>query len=156
MTLQAVSVKKSRIDMFTVLALDARAEQLTEKQSFDIGKKHEFAVENSSYQSDVDSDIFHDILLEQYTYDKLCGEENGTLGDPDSPLVEPLESSEQEDADDIDVEKNPLKEIVVKAVLDALRIKHQSGASVRTFEDVLEYGKKLFFLSLNEDVDVEV
>ena len=45
---------------------------------------------------------------------------------------------------------------MVKAVLDALRIKHQSGASVRTFEDVLEYGKKLFFLSLNEDVDVEV
>lgn len=69
--------------------------------------------------------------------------------------MEPLESGEQEDADDIDVEKNPLKEIVVKAVLDALRIKHQSGASVRTFEDVLEYGKKLFFLSLNEDVDVE-
>lgn len=117
---------------------------------------HEFAVENSSYQSDVDSDIFHDILLEQDTYDKLCGEENGTLRDPDSALVEPLDSSEQEDADDIDVEKNPLKEIVVKAVPDALRIKHQSGASVRTFEDVLEYGKKLFFLSLNEDVDVEV
>lgn len=40
MTLQAVSVKKSRIDTFTVLALDARAEQLTEKQSFHIGKKH--------------------------------------------------------------------------------------------------------------------
>ena len=40
MTLQAVSVKKSRIDTFTVLALDARAEQLAEKQSFDIGKKH--------------------------------------------------------------------------------------------------------------------
>lgn len=65
---------------------------------------HEFAVENSSNQSDVESDIFHDILLEQDTYDKLCGEENGTLGDPDSPLVEPLDSSEQEDADDIDVE----------------------------------------------------
>lgn len=32
----------------------------------------------------------------------------------------------------------------------------ESGASVRTFEDVLEYGKKLFFLSLNEDVDVDV
>ena len=40
MTLQAVSVKKKRIDTFTVFALDARAEQLTEKQSFDIGKKH--------------------------------------------------------------------------------------------------------------------
>ena len=39
MTLQAVSVKKNRIDTFTVFALDARAEQLTEKQSFDIGKK---------------------------------------------------------------------------------------------------------------------
>lgn len=50
------------------------------------------------------------------------------------------------------LKKNPLKEIVVKAVLDALRIKHQSGASVRT----IEYGKKLFFLSLKEDVDVEV
>ena len=35
--------------------------------------------------------------------------------------MEPLESGEQEDADDIDVEKNPLKERVVKAILDALR-----------------------------------
>lgn len=59
MTLQAVSVKKSRIDTFTVLALDARAEQLTEKQSFDIGKKHmNLRSKNSSYQSDVDSDVF--------------------------------------------------------------------------------------------------
>ena len=40
MTLQAVIVKKSRLDTFTVLALDARAEQLTEKQSSEIGKKH--------------------------------------------------------------------------------------------------------------------
>lgn len=40
MTLQAVIVKKSRLDTFTVLALDARAEQLTEKQSFETGKKH--------------------------------------------------------------------------------------------------------------------
>lgn len=58
MTLQAVSVKKSRIDTFAVLALDARAEQLTEKQLRHWKETHEFAVENSSYQSDVDSDVF--------------------------------------------------------------------------------------------------
>ena len=157
MTLQAVSVKKSRIDTFTVLVLDARAEQLTEKQSFDIGKKHMNLRSKTVPTNQMLTLTFFTIFCSnKIHYDKLCGEENGTLGDPDSPLVEPLESSEQDDADDIDVEKNPLKEIVVKAVLDALRIMHQSGALVRTFEDVLEYGKKLFFLSLNEDVDVEV
>ena len=47
-----------------------------------------------------------------------------------------------------------MKKLVVKAVLDALRIKHKSGVSVSTFEDFLEYGKTLLFTSLGDDVQL--
>lgn len=49
-----------------------------------------------------------------------------------------------------------MKKLVVKVVLDALRIKHKSGVSVSMFEDVLEYGKTLLFTSLGDDVDGDI
>lgn len=52
--------------------------------------------------------------------------------------------------------QNPMKKLVVKAVLNALKIKHDSGVSVKTFEDVLEYGKSMLFTSLSEGVDVDI
>ena len=64
-----MNVVKSPIDMFTVLALNVMEEQLTEKQSFDTGREHEFA--NCSVQSDVDLHIFHDILPEDNECDQL-------------------------------------------------------------------------------------
>jgi len=113
---------------------------------------------NRSMQSDVDLHIFHDNLPEDDECDQLSGEDDETVVDPNPRR--PLERCTFDDADDSDitetVETNPLKKFVVKAVLDALRIKHESGASIRTFEDVLEYGRELFFSSLSEDMDVEI
>lgn len=56
------------------------------------------------------------------------------------------------DANQSDSDFNPLKQIVIKAVLDALKKKYESGTSVKTFTDVLDYGKKLLFTSLSKDV----
>lgn len=38
---------------------------------------------------------------------------------------------------------NPMQKLVVTAVLDALKIKRDRGTSIGTFEDILEYAKKL-------------
>lgn len=38
---------------------------------------------------------------------------------------------------------NPMRKLVVTAVLDALKIKRDSGVSTGTFEDILQYAKKL-------------
>ena len=51
---------------------------------------------------------------------------------------------------------NPLKKIVVKAVLNAMAIMEDSGVSVKTFEDILEYGKTMLLTSVGDDVDVEI
>ena len=51
---------------------------------------------------------------------------------------------------------NPLKKIVVKAVLDAMAIMEDSGVSVKTFEDILEYGKSMLLTSVGDDIDVEI
>lgn len=40
---------------------------------------------------------------------------------------------------------NPMRKFVVTAVLDALKIKRDSGASIGTFEDILEYAKNSYF-----------
>ena len=52
---------------------------------------------------------------------------------------------------------NPMRKFVVTAVLDALKIKRDSGASIGTFEDILEYAKKLLLSSLhNETIDRDI
>jgi hypothetical protein len=44
----------------------------------------------------------------------------------------------------------------VKAVLQAMTIMDNSGSSVKTFEDILSYGKTMLFSSLDPDVDVDI
>ena len=43
---------------------------------------------------------------------------------------------------------NPLRQIIVKAVLDALNIMESSGASVKTFEDIPDYAQQMEVLGL--------
>ena len=51
---------------------------------------------------------------------------------------------------------NPLRQIIVKAVLDAMNIMESSGALVKTFEDILDYGKTMLFTSVGDDIDVDI
>lgn len=51
---------------------------------------------------------------------------------------------------------NPLKKIVVKGVLDPMAIMEGSGVSVKTFEDILEYGKTMLLTSIGDDFDVDI
>jgi hypothetical protein len=46
---------------------------------------------------------------------------------------------------------NPLKKLVIDAVLNALKIQKDSGVSIKTFEDILENGKKLLLDSCSLD-----
>ena len=43
-----------------------------------------------------------------------------------------------------------MQKLVVTAVLDALKIKRDSGISIGTFEDILEYAKKLLLSTLDD------
>ena len=59
------------------------------------------------------------------------------------------------DSDNCDTENaNPLMKLVVKAVLQAVSIMDNSGASINTFEDVLDYGKAMLLESISSDIDV--
>lgn len=51
---------------------------------------------------------------------------------------------------------NPLKKIVVKAVLNAMAIMEDSGVSIKTFEDILDNGKTMLLTSVEEDFDVDI
>ena len=54
-------------------------------------------------------------------------------------------------------EPNPLRKLVLDAVLDALRIVKESGSSCQTFEDILNYGKTLLLASCDsENIDREI
>lgn len=61
------------------------------------------------------------------------------------PVEQPVHLSDQEPT--ANMMTNPLRKLVVTAVLDALKIKRNSGVSVGIFEDILEYAKKLTFHS---------
>ena len=45
---------------------------------------------------------------------------------------------------------NPMRKLVVTAVLDALKIKRDSGVSIGTFGDILQYAKRLLLSSLDD------
>ena len=49
---------------------------------------------------------------------------------------------------------NPLKKLIVNAVLNALKIQKDSGLSIKTLTDILDYGKKLLLesSSLNDQL----
>ena len=143
-------------DMYIFLALHAMKGQLTVKRNFDTGKKrvswqppillvwltviqtmiHTFQtiypltmLENVTNQEKTNLELV--VILNR---DEIC---NKVIG-----LTTMIQ--------------DPMKNLVVKAVLDALRMKHKSGVSVNTFEDVLEYGKTLLFTSLGDNVDGDI
>ena len=51
---------------------------------------------------------------------------------------------------------NPLKKIILTAVLDALKIMDESGSSVKTFDDILRYGKTMLYTLIDGNVDLDV
>jgi len=61
------------------------------------------------------------------------------------------------DSDNCETENvNALKKLVVKAVLQAVSIMDNSGASINTFEDILNYGKTMLLESISSDIDVVI
>ena len=90
--------------------------------------------------------------------------------DVDEEGIETQEALEMDDIPDVEgdlVEKdssascdtenvNPLKKLVAKAVLEELSIMDNSGASIRTFEDILAYGKAMLLESISSDIDVDI
>lgn len=89
------------------------------------------------------------------------------IGEERTDLLEVLEMDENPDVESDLVEKdasnncntenvNPLKKLVVKAVLEALSIMDNSGASIKTFEDILAYGKAMLLESISSDIDVDI
>ena len=108
-----------------------------------------------SNDSDNDSHILDDIFFEDVgECDQPAENTYGTGCNPE--LRRDLQQSDGIDDDEVNSIQSPMKKLVVKVVLDALRIKHKSRVSVSMFEDVLEYGKTLLFTSLGDDVDGDI
>ena len=51
---------------------------------------------------------------------------------------------------------NPLKKVILTAVLDALKIMDESGSSVKTLDDILSYGKTMLYTLIDGNVDLDV
>lgn len=155
----AATAMKKCTDMFTVLALHAKEGQLSEKRNFDIGMKLVSLqppillvwLAMTQTMSHISDDIFFEDVGE---CDQPAENTYGTGCNPE--LRRDLQQSDGIDDDEVNYIQSPMKKLVVKVVLDALRIKHKSRVSVSMFEDVLEYGKTLLFTSLGDDVDGDI
>lgn len=129
-------------------ATDRKTELRHWQETCQLAAANSASVLNSD--SDNDSHISEDISFEDVVgCHQSSGDEIGTGCDPEPR--QDLQQSDEIDNDNTNANQNPMKKLVVKAVLDALRIKHKSGVSVKTFEEVLEYGKTLLFTSLGDD-----
>lgn len=71
---------------------------------------------------------------------------------PRARMIEQCTTGEPEER-----EPNPLRKLVLNAVLDALRIVKESGSSCQTFEEILNCGKTLLLASRDsENIDREI
>ena len=86
------------------------------------------------------------------------GEEWSPVSEPEAMNVDPTESPEDDGtgANKEEGDVNPLRRLIVKAVLDAMAIMEDSGTSKQTFEDILEYGEKMLFTSVGDDIDIDI
>lgn len=135
-------------------ATDRKTELRHWKETCELASTSPDSVLNS--HSDSDSHISEDMSFDDVGgCDQSAEDELGISCDPE-PLRDLQQRDETDDNDGTNPNQNPMKKLIVKAVLDALRIKHKSGVSVSTFEDVLEYGKTLLFTSLGDDVDHDI
>lgn len=135
-------------------ATDRKTELRHWKETCELAATSPASVLNN--HSDSDSHISEDMFFDDVAgCDQSAEDELGIGSDPES-LQDLQQRNGIDDNDDTNSNQNPMKKLVFKAVLDALRIKHKSGVSVSTFEDVLEYGKTLLFTSLGDDVDRDI
>lgn len=76
------------------------------------------------------------------------GEAWSPVSEPEAMNVDPTESPEDDGtgANKQDGDVNPLRRLIVKAVLDAMVI----------MEDILEYGKEMLFTSVGDDIDIDI
>lgn len=105
---------------------------------------HESDLSDGEQPASLDSETeldFHDSDLSE-------GEQPMETGnDGDMELEEDLcDSSDEPTAKPT----NPMRKLVVTAVLDALKIKRDSGVSIGTFEDILQYAKKMLLASFDD------
>ena len=54
------------------------------------------------------------------------------------------------------VPQNSLKKVILTAVINALKVMDESGSSIKTFAEILNYGKTMLFTLIDESVDVDV
>lgn len=50
--------------------------------------------------------------------------------------------------------QNPLKKVILTAVINALKVMDESGSSVKSFEGILNYGKTMLLTLIDGSVDV--
>lgn len=50
--------------------------------------------------------------------------------------------------------QNPLKKVILTAVINALKVMDESGSSIKSFEEILNYRKTMLLTLIDESVDV--
>ena len=113
----------------TVVGSDSTSDSLA-----DIDSDHESIARPSSSASPSTpgTDEFDDSLSEG-------SDENSA--NPICPELEAVEPAERQGTEPL----NPLKKVILTAVLDNLKIMDESGSSVTTFDDILSYGKTMLY-----------
>ena len=106
--------------------------------------------------ADIDSD--HESIASPSTPgtaevdDSLSEGSDENSADPICPEFEAVEPAERQGTEPL----NPLKKVILTAVLDALKIMDESGSSVKTFDDILSYGKTMLYTLIDGSVDLDV
>lgn len=111
-----------------------------------------------------ESSSFHEISGEIHVSTASCAspepaevEANLSDGSDESEVVTSV-GSESDIEDPAGLQgmepQNPLKKVILAAVINALKVMDESGSSLKTFEEILNYGKTMLLTLIDESVDV--
>lgn len=120
-----------------------------------LGAKHANAVTVNSYRfEDEHANLEEDTVDSSPPNDSEGFKED--QNDIEMPDAEETEfSSNEENRENHD--ENPLRKVIVDAVIEAIKIKNSSGVSIETFTDILEFGKSLLLVRIGEEnVDKDI
>ena len=122
----------------------------------------------SSSDSDSENEVFENSTSingnEEMETDDSVDSNTGSQDPSDLGISQHANNSafvitDEQNDNDMQSQENPMRKVIVNAVLDALKIKRNSGVSIETFEDILDYAKRLLLSTIdsrNIDLDEDV
>jgi len=148
-----VIVRKNLTGMSTAPVKGVHQEKLKSSIGSAVNRYTQTYAGKNMHESNMETDSISATDKSSYISDYS----NEDQRDDNFETLEPADSTENKEfSEDDEIPSNRMEKTIVKAVLKALQIIENPKASHQRFEDILNFGKQLFYEGLGEECDMDI